>query len=361
MPVPTNICDIPFLRVRDIPCGCAPPPLQCCVDDFASLPTDFHISPPAPPNTPLEDGDIYVTKDNLIPFFWFFGAWHPLASPGDADWFVEGVGGPTYGVGLNTDNAFHDGPIAINRTSIRGSSGVLDVEGQILAVGVFTGVSDVPVDSTDGAAVEKRMMWLPETASFRAGSVDGTQWDDVNIGETSAAFGARNIASGINAFVANKDNTASGRFCTVFGADNTAMGDQAFIGGGQNNTSSGDDTHIMGGAFNTASADKAIVGGSDSVSGGLTTFVHGTFVEANGDRTALFGQVNLGPLEVYTQDDSFITHDLRPFLHAPSSAPVDGDIHTNQVSFWLDEGSNLLVFRVRYSVGTFKTGTVSLI
>lgn len=48
-------------------------------------------------------------------------------------------------------------------------------------------------------------------------------------------------------------------------------------------------------------------------------------------------------------------------IHAESSAPTDGDIDNGAMVAWLNEGSNLLTFRVRYSGGTLKTGTVALV
>lgn len=41
-----------------------------------------------------------------------------------------------------------------------------------------------------------RMMWYPKKAAFRAGYVNGTQWDDDNIGVFSTALGNKSIASG---------------------------------------------------------------------------------------------------------------------------------------------------------------------
>jgi hypothetical protein len=45
----------------------------------------------------------------------------------------------------------------------------------------------------------------------------------------------------------------------------------------------------------------------------------------------------------------------------PTSAPTDGDLDNAQWSVWVDEGSDLLTFRVKYSTGTLKTGTVALV
>lgn len=45
---------------------------------------------------------------------------------------------------------------------------------------------------------------------------------------------------------------------------------------------------------------------------------------------------------------------------APNSAPTDADIAINQVSPYLDQTGNLLKFRVRYSDGSYKTGSIAL-
>lgn len=47
-------------------------------------------------------------------------------------------------------------------------------------------------------------------------------------------------------------------------------------------------------------------------------------------------------------------------MGVPNSAPVDANIGTSQVSIWVNESTNALTFRVKYSTGTLKTGTVSL-
>lgn len=44
-----------------------------------------------------------------------------------------------------------------------------------------------------------------------------------------------------------------------------------------------------------------------------------------------------------------------------SSAPTDGNIPTKGIAIWIDEVSNQLKFRIRYSDGTtLKTGAVNL-
>jgi hypothetical protein len=50
----------------------------------------------------------------------------------------------------------------------------------------------------------------------------------------------------------------------------------------------------------------------------------------------------------------------RAALIAPPSAPTDAQIANSEVSWYLDEAGNNLKFRVKYSNGTLKTGTLAL-
>jgi len=47
-------------------------------------------------------------------------------------------------------------------------------------------------------------------------------------------------------------------------------------------------------------------------------------------------------------------------IAVPNAAPTDGDIPNGYVVPYLDESGNLLKFRVRYSDGTLKTGSIAL-
>ena len=48
------------------------------------------------------------------------------------------------------------------------------------------------------------------------------------------------------------------------------------------------------------------------------------------------------------------------FLVAPASAPADASLANGQISFWVNESTNALTVKVKYSSGTVKSGTVSL-
>jgi hypothetical protein len=58
-----------------------------------------------------------------------------------------------------------------------------------------------------------RMMWFPNKAAFRAGTVLGDQWDDANIGTASTAMGAGTVARG--------------NFSVAMGSGTVAMGEHS--------------------------------------------------------------------------------------------------------------------------------------
>ena len=66
-----------------------------------------------------------------------------------------------------------------------------------------------------------RFLWYADKAAFRAGGVQGTLWDDVNIGVQSFAAGFSTQASGITSF-------AMGNFAYATGNISTAAGNSVF-------------------------------------------------------------------------------------------------------------------------------------
>jgi hypothetical protein len=47
-------------------------------------------------------------------------------------------------------------------------------------------------------------------------------------------------------------------------------------------------------------------------------------------------------------------------IAVPTSAPADGVLAAAQFTVWVDESGNTLTFKVKYSGGTVKSGTVAL-
>jgi hypothetical protein len=90
-----------------------------------------------------------------------------------------------------------------------------------------------------------RMMWYPGKVAFRAGEVDGSQWDGSNIGSWSVAFGFSTTASGGTSTAMGDGTTASAFSSTAMGSGTTASGDRS-TAMGDNTTASGDQSTAMG-------------------------------------------------------------------------------------------------------------------
>jgi len=70
----------------------------------------------------------------------------------------------------------------------------------------------------------KRMMFYPAHGAFRAGIVSGNQWDDLNAGFYSAAFGNDVMAKGTGSFATGFKTNAAGNFSNALGLYSNAKG-----------------------------------------------------------------------------------------------------------------------------------------
>jgi hypothetical protein len=100
------------------------------------------------------------------------------------------------------------------------------------AAGALTLVGKIDQTSSDGLVARgtifpgtipatgagKRLMWYPVKAAFRAGYVDGTQWDDGNVGIYSTAMGYNTTASGFYSTAMGYSTIASGDYSTAMGS-----------------------------------------------------------------------------------------------------------------------------------------------
>lgn len=75
---------------------------------------------------------------------------------------------------------------------------------------------------------------------------------------------------------------------------------------------------------------------------------------------AITGTMGFSGLSVKSTGESQVTAGARWIESCPSTGPTDANIANGQYSVWVNESSNLLTFRVRYSSGTYKTGTIAL-
>ena len=131
-----------------------------------------------------------------------------------------------------------------------------------------------------------RMMWHPQKVAFRAGYVDGAQWDETNVGYYSWAGGALTTAAGIYSFAMGNQNTVevgaqagmalgSGNVITATGSFGVALGlnndvlNTAGVAIGQNAWSNGDAAVALG-YRTTADADYSMAFGYRASTNGHT-------------------------------------------------------------------------------------------
>jgi trimeric autotransporter adhesin len=156
----------------------------------------------------------------------------------------------------------------------------VDSAGGVVALGLI-GVGIIPATGAGW-----RMMWHPQKTAFRAGYVDGAQWDESNIGYYSWAGGAlttaaatysvalgnqNTVASGATAGIAlgsGNDITSSGSYGVALGLNNDVL-KTAGVAIGQNAWSNGSAAVALG-FRTTAIGDFSMAFGSRASTNGHT-------------------------------------------------------------------------------------------
>jgi trimeric autotransporter adhesin len=132
---------------------------------------------------------------------------------------------------------------------------------------VVRGTLDLGSIPATGAGV--RMMWYPWKAAFRAGRVDGTQWDDWNVGYHSAATGYNTRASGAYSTAMGNSTRAYGDNSTAMGFGSTASSFSTAMG--YNSTASGQASTAMGWSITASGFYSTAMGISTTASGDAST------------------------------------------------------------------------------------------
>ncbi len=197
------------------------------------------------------------------------------------------------------DQAYDFGGAGAGRT-ITADTGAVTIAGTDGLVSTGTVGSGAVAPSGAGT----RMVWNPNKAAFRAGGVNGTQWDDVNIGSNSFAFGFNSIASASLSTAFGSNTTASGIISTTFGSGTTASGDRSTAFGvtttavGNDSTAFGSGTTASGplstafGSSTTASGSASTAFGSVTTASGTLSTAFGASTTASGSTSTTFGRQN---------------------------------------------------------------------
>src|SRR3954471_4847077 len=123
---------------------------------------------------------------------------------------------------------------------------------------VAKGVLGVGIIPFTGAG--ERLMWHPNKAAFRAGSIGsaGTEWDDPNTGYYSWAGGYNTMALGLSSFAMGYQSTALGSYATALGYTDNADGTGA-VALGYRSTADADYSIAIGQRASTNGHAGAIV------------------------------------------------------------------------------------------------------
>jgi len=141
------------------------------------------------------------------------------------------------------------------------------------------------------AGAGTRMVWSSKHAAFRAGNVNGAQWDDANIGNYSAAFGFSTTASGGFSFAGGSNTLASGDYSFAHGISSKATGVSAIAMG--NNAEAAGINSLAIGRDAEAATTNAIALGQGTVSNGNSTIAIGYLATASGTGSKTFGAQTL--------------------------------------------------------------------
>lgn len=154
-------------------------------------------------------------------------------------------------------------------------------------------------DCASGCAIPaqgpgRRMMYHAGEIGFRAGRVSGTQWDQVNFGTGSVAFGQDNTASGVYSFAHGLNSEASGAGATAWGTNALAPGISSLaygtnvIASGRNSLAFGNtcsstaDESFTAGISCNATADGAVAIGCSNTASGSYSVAQNAYCTSSG-------------------------------------------------------------------------------
>ena len=175
------------------------------------------------------------------------------------------------GVGLTGGG--QSGSVSLGlRTAANGGFNFGNVGGLVASIDQQSG-GTIPAEGPG-----RRFLWYAGQDALRAGQVSGTQWDAVNVGRYSVAFGHDTVASGDNSMAMGRSSVASGFHGLAIGNAANALGQSAVALGDR--TSAGGDSSVALGfrAVTVPAAHGSFVFADRSSQNPFTSFAPHEFV-----------------------------------------------------------------------------------
>ncbi len=220
-------------------------------------------------STAGNDIDIAGTQINVEPILDFV---HTMNSPAQQATFS--AGGNVY------MRAWFDGHVGIGTLTPAAGLHVSHDDG-IIADGTFGAGQHL------AAGAGTRLIWSPKTASFRAGLITGTQWDEANTGNYSVGLGFNALATGGFSFAGGSAATASNDYSFAYGVNTVSSGISSIAFG--NLADAGGNNSFAAGNKANASANHSVAMGFESAASGLGSVALGSESVASGSNSGAWG------------------------------------------------------------------------
>lgn len=149
------------------------------------------------------------------------------------------------------------------------------------------------LDNKIGTEDNSRFFFNKNKGAFRAGSVDGSEWNDSLVGVVSTAIGKGTIASGYYATALGAYTEATGRYSTALGYRARAQENNA-TAIGRNVDATGIYSMALG-LYSTASGSASTAIGYETVASGDYSTAMGLFSNASGVASVAIGYYTKSP------------------------------------------------------------------
>jgi hypothetical protein len=174
-------------------------------------------------------------------------------------------------------------------------------------------VGSTSTEDQNSVNLDSRMFFDKSRVAFRAGTVDGTQWDNANRGLYSFAGGRNNTADGIASTVFGENNQTTGYGATVLGRQNTANGSNALVVGFGNISSNQINAQTVLGKWNEVETDALFIIGN-----GADDITRKNLLSVKSDGNIIAADLDVAEI---TQSNALVT---KAYVDANTTTPSSG-------------------------------------